>query len=442
MDYVIPSLAELLGRFRSCFRLEAFATFQHVVAAWLVCPGPRRLTEVFQASALTGRHFSVIYHLFARAAWRWHELGAALLLLLIDQFAPRGALWLVVDDTLCHKRGAKVAFGGIFLDPVLSSKSRKALRFAVNYVVLGLAVRLPFRPDRCFCLPVLWRVFIKKGAPGHKKRTLLAAEMARQAATLLPGRDVWLVGDSAYVNAATLGDRPANLNVLGPIHPKAALYEPAPAAAPGRRGRRRKKGARLATPRDMFADTTRYPAVEAEYDFPGGRRRLRVQVVSDVLWYTAAKSQPVQLVLVRDVEGKWRDLALVTTRVGMSAAEAVEGYCRRWSVELAFHDSKQYLGLADPRVRGARSVERAHAVAFFCYSLSLLWYAKNKDRARAPVRERPWYRRAVRPAFPEMLGALRLALWQGRFFGLAGAEPRPPTREMLDDLLNCLATVR
>jgi hypothetical protein len=192
----------------------------------------------------------------------------------------------------------------------------------------------------------------------------------------------------------------------------------------------------------MFLDTARYPAAEAEYDFPGGTRRLRVQVVSGVLWYAAARDRPVQLVLVRDPEGRWRDLALVTTQVGLAAAEAIEGYCRRWSIELAFHDSKQYLGLADPQVRCVKSVERAHPVALFCYSLSLLWYAVNNDQARAPQRERPWYPRAVRPAFPEMLGALRLALWHERLFGLAGAESRPPTREIVNDLLNCLATVR
>jgi hypothetical protein len=39
---------------------------------------------------------------------------------------------VAVDDTLCHKRGAKVAFGGIFLDAVLSSKKHKTFRFGLN----------------------------------------------------------------------------------------------------------------------------------------------------------------------------------------------------------------------------------------------------------------------------------------------------------------------
>src|SRR5512135_739593 len=85
------------------------------------------------------------------------DLGIVLATLLLTHLVPGGVVWIVVDDTLCHKRGAKVAFGGIFLDAVLSTKKHKTLRFGLNWVVLGVAVPLPLRPDRYYCLPVLWR---------------------------------------------------------------------------------------------------------------------------------------------------------------------------------------------------------------------------------------------------------------------------------------------
>ena len=80
------------------------------------------------------------------------------------------------------------------------------------------------------------------------------------------------------------------------------------------------------------------------------------------------------VVLVRDPLGQWRDEALVATDPTASAAFVILGYCRRWSVELAFFDSKQYLGLHDPRVWSERSVERAHPMAWFVGSLTILWY--------------------------------------------------------------------
>jgi hypothetical protein len=443
--YLIPCLASLLANFRGCFRKEAFDNFRHAVAAWLLCLGRRCLSEVYQAGGLPqGKHHDALYHLFAHAVWK-SDFVRHLALLLVRHFAPTGRIWLVVDDTLCHKRGKHVAFGGIFLDPVLSSKSRKVLRFGVNQVVLGLAVRPPWRPDRCFCLPVLCEPVRKKGPPGYLKKTELAALMAARVAALFPDRQVCLVGDQAYVNAATLRNRPANLHVLGPIHPKAALYSPAPPRAKGQKGRRRKKGDRLPLPREMFEDAQAHPATQAEYDFPGGRRRLRTQDVRDVLWYTAARQERLRLVLVRDPEGQWRDLALVCTDPTVSVAEVVEGYCRRWSIELTFHDCKQHLGLCGPMVRTQTSVHRAHSLAYFCYSLTLLWYAEGGAEAEAPVRQRPWYgqdrKRGV--TFTEMLGALRLALWRGRVFGGQGrTQGHAPTPEMLDSLLNFIAAVR
>ena len=52
-------------------------------------------------------------------------------------------------------------------------------RFANNWVMLGIVVRLPFRPDRSFCLPVLWRGYHKKGKGkkdgGDPPQTLVSA---------------------------------------------------------------------------------------------------------------------------------------------------------------------------------------------------------------------------------------------------------------------------
>jgi hypothetical protein len=218
MDQLIPSLGALVDGFRGCFRQEVFTTFQHLLVGWILAPGPRTISEVWQATGRAAEHhWDRAYALFASAAWDWDDLGKVLLLLVVARLIPTGVIWVVVDDTLCHKRGAKVAFGGFFLDAVHSTRKRKAFRFGVNWVVVGLAVHLPFRPDRCFTLPVLWRAYRKKGTAGHRTRTALAAELARRVADWLPDRDCWLVGDNAYLNKTVLGERPGNLRVIGPM---------------------------------------------------------------------------------------------------------------------------------------------------------------------------------------------------------------------------------
>lgn len=440
MDQLISSLASLVEPFRDCFHPQVFQTFQALIAGWVVCLGPHTISGVWQATGLAAkRHHDTAYAVFHSALWDWDDLGIILATLILTHLVPGGVVWIAVDDTLCHKRGAKVAFGGIFLDAVLSSKKHKTLRFGLNWVVLGIAVPIPMRTDRYFCLPVLWRLCRKKGQPGHKPRPQSAAELARKLAEANPDRTFWLVGDSAYINATLLQDRPKNLQVIGPLHWKAALYNRPDPPAQGQRGRPRKKGARLPTPKAMIEDTAAYPAELIAIAFPKVTRELRVQVVRDVLWYRGSKTDPVAVVLVRDPLGQWRDEALVTTDPSASAAFVIQGYCRRWSVELAFFESKQHLGLHDPRVWSKSSVERAHPMAWFVDSLVILWYSVDGHRGPHVERERPWYKGKVTPTFTDMLGALRLQMWQHEIYGESGEEV--PSPECIRKLLHRLSAV-
>jgi hypothetical protein len=441
MSQLIPSLLILVEPFRSCFaRPEVFQTFQTLLAGWIVCLGPRTLSEVWQATGWAAkRHHDTIDAVFNSAAWEWDDLGIVLATLILAHLVPGGVVGIVVDDTLCHKRGAKVAFGGIFLDAVLSSKKHKTLRFGLNWVVLGIAVPLPFRSDRDFCLPVLWRLYRKTGHAGYQSRPQAAALLARHLAQANPDRTFWLVGDAASVNAAVLQGRPANLQVIGPLHGKAALYDVPGPRREGQRGAPRKKGDRLPTPKAMIEDLATDPAQTQTIAFPQVTRELRIQVIRGVLWYRGCKTEPVMVVRVRDPLGQWRDEALVCTDPTAAAEFVLQGYCRRWSVELTFFDSKQYLGLHDPRVWSGRSVERAHPMAWFVGSLVILWYTVAGHAGPHVHRDRPWYKQKETPTFTDMLGALRLQMWLDEIFGPSGDEA--PSREVVEALLHKMSAV-
>src|SRR5947209_2023828 len=92
-------------------------------------PGAAHHQEVWQATGLAAkRHHDTAYAVFHSAAWEWDDLGVILATLILTHLVPGGVVWVAVDDTLCHKRGAKVAFGGIFLDAVLASTRHKTFR--------------------------------------------------------------------------------------------------------------------------------------------------------------------------------------------------------------------------------------------------------------------------------------------------------------------------
>lgn len=441
MDQLIPSLGVMVEAFRGCFRQEVFATFQFMVAGWIIASGPRTISEVWQATGRAAEHhWDTAYALFSSAKWQWDDLGRILVLMIVTRFIPTGTIWIVVDDTLCHKRGAKVAFGGLYLDPVHSSKSRKNFRFGVNWVVVGLAVHLPFRNDRFFTLPVVWRACPKKGTAGHKTRTQLASELGRLIAQWLPDRDCWLVADNAYVNKTVLADRPKNLQLIGPLRWNAALYDLPPVTPIRGRGRPKTKGDRRPAPKEMIEDTNSYPATEQDFQIGATTRKLRIQVIRDVLWYTGAKTEPLSVILVRDVLGQWRDEVLLATSRDASAEFVIAGYCRRWSIEVVFLESKQLMGLHDPQVRQQKSVERAHPMAWFIQTLTILWYAEAGQGYPEVHRDRPWYQHKKTPTFSDMLGTLRLAHWD-LLFSRELEEGKDPT-EFLNSLKNWLAAVR
>jgi len=253
LDHLTDSFLRLLDPFRVCFRCEPFSTFCCMTAAWVVCLGRRSVSRVWETTGRSAKEdHSKAFRLFSEAAWNFDEIGRILLLKLLSAFVPGARVWLVTDDTLCHKRGAKVAFGGIFLDAVLSSKRHKVFRFGTNWVSLGLVVQLPFRQDRFFCCNVLWRVCTKKGkAKGrHKTKPQLAREMLDLVASWLPDRQLVVVADSAYLGKALLKGLPQNVAAIGPIHKKAALTLPLPEGYQGRR----KIGGALTTPSEAFED--------------------------------------------------------------------------------------------------------------------------------------------------------------------------------------------
>jgi hypothetical protein len=262
------------------------------------------------------------------------------------------------------------------------------------------------------------------------------------ACLVLPERRVSLVAECAYINKELLSNLPANLDLIGPISLKAALYRCPDILETKQLGRPRCKGDRLVTPREILADPLK-TGVQTEmmtFDLPKGKKTLRVQVMRGVLWYHACKERRVMVVLLRDESGTWRDEVLLSTDPARSVEEVVCGYCKRWSIEVAFRDAKEYLGMQDPQVRCQESVERAHPLAFFCVRLTVLWNAKNGENEAEVNRDRPWYEEAETGTFTAMLGKLRLAIWTKRLFD--GKQDKQTLLDLLEKIMHYLAAVR
>ena len=210
----------------------------------------------------------------------------------------------------------------------------------------------------------------------------LARELLALVAGWADGRTVYAVVDSAYAARPLLEGRPANVEVLSRLRPDAALWA-RPGPSPTRSARTpTRKGHRLPTPKAMAA-------VRRRWD-PLPRHALRSSVTPLVfgctaLWYGALRDQPVRIVIVRDPSGRRRDEAFFCTDLTVDHAFILEGYARRWTIEVAFHDQKQFLGFEDPQNQTPEAVARTAPMAGLVYDLVLLWYAARVQQGLAPA---------------------------------------------------------
>jgi hypothetical protein len=155
-------------------------------------------------------------------------------------------------------------------------------------------------------------------------------------------------------------------------------------------------------------------------------RTVTTQVRSmHALWYAALRTQPVQIVLVRDPTGKRRDEAFFCTDPAADARFLLEAYARRWCLAVTFHDAKQFLGFAESQCQSPRAVQRTAPFALLVYDLVVLWFAAHAHSTTGPTwLVRPWYRGKIAPSFVDMLAALRSTPVPTRFLESACAAPR------------------
>ncbi|MFD8382333.1 transposase [Streptomyces sp. NPDC059679] len=91
-------------------------------------------------------------------------------------------------------------------------------------------------------------------------------------------------------------------------------------------------------------------------------------------------------------------MPLVTTDLTTSAEDLVARYAARWSIEQAFADARQVLGIGEVRNRLPQAVRRTVPFGLTCYSLVTLWYTLH-GHAPADAAEHRAETRAVLAAW-------------------------------------------
>ncbi len=448
----LSAIHTLLLEFSPCFSAPSFENFVVLVTGWILCTGRHTISRVLSASPEERtKHHSAYYRFFSRAVWACDPIGQKIFELALRHI-PDQVVHATVDDTLCRKSGSHMWGGGMHHDPLLSNYGRRSssvrksvsVVFGHNWVVMSVWVPRPWSENRRgWAIPVLLRFYrAKKGCPAdqYRKRTELAAEMSVVLMSWLPeDRRLRLLGDSEYACKTVVRPLPKEVEFIGPVLQNAALFAPLKTQKEKRRGRPRKKGKRLQSPKELANDnSSRWKTIVAQLY----GRRVRIKIKTRiVLWYTVAGTRRVKLVVTRDPTGRIEDRAYLSTNTSLSARAILEAFSLRWWAEVMHRDAKQHLGLEDPQngwwrrprrgrprrrragpqphpTRGENAVRHTVPVAFLAYAVVVLWYIeRNKIKAdlAAARRYAPWYAdRKKEPSFLDMLVACRRELWAAR----------------------------
>ncbi|MEU4163473.1 hypothetical protein AB0E94_44145, partial [Actinoplanes sp. NPDC026670] len=182
---------------------------------------------------------------------------------------------------------------------------------------------------------------------------------------------------------------------------------------------------RLGTPKHLAATATWTSTTVHRY----GTTSTVDLTEATLLWYGVYRSRAVRAILLREPGRPTRSgyhLALITTDLHTPAADLINRYATRWSIEVTFEDAKQNTGVGQARNRTRQAVERTVPFGFYTQTIVTIWYTLHGHTSHTVTNRRtsaPWYTTKTEPSYQDMIIKLRRTLIAARILGTSPAQP-------------------
>jgi hypothetical protein len=391
----------------------------------LFAHGRRTVTSWLRAAGVSDDYQD--YYYFLSALGRKTKSVATQLLLLVLRTLPLAdRLLVVIDDTPTKRYGPMVEGADIHHNPTPGPAGQKYL-YGHIWVTLSLAVRHP-----CFgalALPLWAMLYVRRKTMAKipkwrgwtfATKLVLAARLVEWIAPIVKqaGKTLWIVVDGGYVKAPFLRRAlRAGVTVIGRLRKDAALRDLPQKLRRGRRrgpgrppkyGKQRISLAKRAAHREgwqvanctVYGQTVTkvYKTFLATYRPAGGVIRV-VIVLEDHDWYPFLSTDP-----------------------NATAAEIIEAFADRATIEQDFHDVKEVWGAGQQQVRNIWTNLAVYHLNLWIHTLVELW---SWNRPHGELCDRslsPWDDADRRPSHADR----RKALW----------------RQIMEHELSTLAAVR
>ena len=368
--------------FSSAVTAPGFAQLTQDLSAWIRYPGRHTWTHLWSIMPPERQPaYTSVVDWIRRGQWEPGALWAGWVRWADAHLLPAGVLLGAADDTLWHKTGRHVTDAGYWRDGVRSTETQVVKAWGLNVVLLVVIWSPPWGGPP-IGLPINVRIH-RKGGPTPVE---LVVAMIQEVATWLPHRRwTWIV-DSGYTALAGHA-LPEGHVVISRLRKNTVVYALPPTRRSGQRGRPRVHGDRLPPLAKLAA------GLPADAWIPlilslGGKSQKRQVTTLPVIWYPHQVARRILLVLVRDPADPAGLTVFFTTDLTSTGPAVVQTYGLRWSIEVTFHDVKQYLGGEDPQSWVGPAPTRNVVLGFLTYTLVWAWMgqARSADRVNQSVK--------------------------------------------------------
>ena len=412
-----PIVIDLIEPFAPCFYgVTTWMKAQILLMGAILTPGKRVVTEALRVMGLSqSAKFAQYHQVLNRATWSPLELAQTLLKLLIKTFTQEGdTLVFGIDPTIERRWGRKIAARSIYRDGVRSSDSHFVKASGLRWISLMLLTPIPWA-QRIWALPVMTALSPSERYYQQRRRmpqTMLerSVQMLKVLRRWLPQPVLVVVGDSAYAALDFLSAmQQLHLTFVTRLRLDAALYEPAPPYSGT--GRPRKKGKRLPTLAQVLQDAnTVWTSISLPW-YDGQVRDMQIASACAVWFHFGKPALPIRWVLVRDPQGNYEPLALLTTDPAAEPLSSVTWFVQRWQLEVTFEEARRHLGVETQRQWSDKAIARTTPLLLGVFSwVTLVTHALYSAHPSTAPRQAIWYPKTL-PTFSDALALVRHHLW-------------------------------
>ena len=413
-EKVLRMWMSMLGEFSPCFTKPGQRRFAALLSGGLLCERRPLVTEIVTALGLENQ-WRAVEAFIEEGSWPLLDVENVLSKMAAPSARWHGRQMWAVDDLKVLKSGKKIWGACSFHEYTSRSSNRPETVWAHNWVVCGA---LKVGRKKAF-LPVSGRLYMRRNqmpqGEAFRTKPQLAVEALRLCAGAAGGPHL-VVFDGGYAISSVVEplisapDGQARIEWLTRLRLDSRLYEPPPSRKEPHKGRPRKWGRRLATPKD--AEHWPAPWLEAKACVYGKRRRIRYKQIF-CQWHPVGSQARVHAFAFH-IEGYKKPWYLVTSDLRLKPEEVVELYAARFAQEDAHRDLKQHVGLSVCQGRLKNVVLRTFQLRLAAMTLlRVLGAVLDLAHGETWWSQPPWYRHKRRGSLRDMK---RVIIQAGKHF--------------------------